>query len=119
MGETAIYLLAQILNWGYSDVDFLLKLCENNGLELDIEDITMNYWKVDINTLIYDAIQQVAYKFFSEDQQQIEQLLNIRNLDLYMSENEIYEIFVNYLDSHLWFKDEKIQALFESSRFTI
>ena len=119
MWDTAIYLLTQILNWGYSDVDFLLKLCENNGLELDIEDITMTYWKADINILIYDAIQQVAYKFFSEYQQQIEQLLNIGNLDLYMSENEIYEIYVNYLDSHLWIKHEKVQALFESSRFTI
>ncbi|TAA74135.1 MAG: hypothetical protein CDV28_1389 [Candidatus Electronema aureum] len=35
----------------------------------------------------------------------------------YIAENELYEIYTNYLDSHLWFKDQEIQNLFENSKY--
>ncbi len=28
--------------------------------------------------------------------------------------NKNYEIFTNYMDSHLWFEDEQLQTLFEN-----
>lgn len=112
-------LLAQILQCGYSDVQFLIDLCEKNEIDLDIDDIKSNYWDMNVNILIYDAIQQIANRFFDEYKNQIEEILNIRNLEQYRSENDVYEIYTNYLDSHLWFKDEKVQALFEQSRYEV
>jgi hypothetical protein len=112
-------LLSQLLNCWYSDIQFLIKICEQNEIDLDIEDIKDNYWEIkDVNILIYVAIEEISKKFLEEYKDQIEEALNLRNLESYLSENDdIYEIFTNYIDSHLWFKNDKIQSIFESSKF--
>lgn len=112
-------LLSQLLNCWYKDIQFLIKLCEQNEIDLDIEDINANYWEIkNVNILIHSAIEQIPSKFFEEYKEQIEEALNLRNLDSYLAENDdIYEIFANYTDCHLWFKNDKIQSIFEQSRF--
>ena len=45
----------------------------------------------------------VAQNFISENEELFEE---------YSSE---YQIFTNYLDSHIWFEDEKVQSKFDES----
>lgn len=117
--ESAISLLSQLLECGYSDVIFTLELSHNNKIEIDVQEIKSNYWDININIINYDLIYKIAEEFIRENQSQIEDILNVKNLSEYRDNNELYEIFTNYIDSHLWFKNEDIQNLFEQSRYEI
>jgi hypothetical protein len=58
---------------------------------------------VQINYLIYTALTLVAQNFIAENEELFEK---------YSSE---YQIFTNYLDSHIWFEDEEVQNKFDES----
>lgn len=117
--ETAESLLAQILECWVGDVGFAIDLANKNNLEIDTEDLKNNYWKLNINIIIYDLIYNIAEMFLNENKAIIEKILNVRNLDEYRNNYDLYEIFTNYIDSHLWFKNEDIQRLFEKSKFEV
>ncbi len=117
--ESAISLLSQLLECWYSDVTYTLELSNNNKIEIDTQEIKNNYWDLNINLIIYDLIYKIAEEFIRDNQSQIEDILNVKNLSEYRDNNELYEIFTNYIDSHLWFKNQDIQNLFEQSRFDV
>jgi hypothetical protein len=104
------------------DVNFLTNLINENNIDIDLDDIRSNYWELNINVIIYEVIRQIAEQFIQENKDEILEILDLWefwNLDDYMSSNDIYEIFTNYIDSHLRFNDEKIQALFEKSKYQV
>lgn len=118
--ESKTSLLCQILDCGYLDINFLIDLCDNNEIDIDVEDIKSNYWDININLIIYETIRQIAENFINDYKEEISKILELWefwNLEDYMSYHEIYEIYTNYMDSHLWFKDDKIQNLFENSKY--
>lgn len=120
--ESKTSLLSQLLDCWYLDINFLIDLCNNNDIEIDLDDIKSNYWEININIIIYDVIRQIAEKFIDDNREEITKILELWeywNLDDYMSSNDLYEIFTNYIDSHLWFHDEKIQDLFEKSKYQV
>ena len=67
--------------------------------------------------MIYEALDQIAQQFIEENEEEISHILKVE--DLNNEDNELYEIFTNYLDSNLRFKDEKIQELFENSKYQV
>ena len=120
MEEKAINFLQQLLNCWYSDIKFLINI--SNNIELNIEDIKNNYWNIDINILIYETIRIISERFINEYKSQIHTILwlwNHDNLENYRSYNDLYEIYANYIDSHLWFKNDLIQKMYENSQYYI
>lgn len=105
-------LLCSLLHCWYLDVNFLDNLVEENDLDLDYDDIISQYWydtkNLNINMFIYEAFEKIKRNFFEEKWEEIKEKLEISDLD-----NLDYEIFTNYMDSHLWFNDEKVQEIFE------
>lgn len=120
--ESKTTLLSQLLDCGYLDINFYIDLCNNNDIEIDLDDIRSNYWDLNINIMIYESIRQIAEKFIEENRDDISIILDLWeywNLDNYISYHDLYEIYTNYIDSHLWFYDEKIQELFEKSEYQV
>jgi len=117
--DTKTYLLCELLRCGCLDVYYLSDLCDKNDIELDIECIRQEYWKININILIYNVLYQIAEEFIAENQEEICNILEITDLNEYISNNDLYETFINCIDSHLRFKDEEIQALFEKSKYQV
>lgn len=120
--ESKTSLLTQLLDCGFLDINFLIDLCNNNDIEIDLEDIKSNYWDININIIIYEVIRQIAEQFIEENRDEISMILELWeywNLDEYMSSHDLYEIYTNYLDSHLWFHEDKIQDLFEKSKYQV
>ncbi len=120
--ETKTSLLCGLLECGYLDITFLIDLADSNHIEIDLDDMKANYWELNINWIIYDVINQIAERFIDENQEEIEKILDLWefwNLYDYMSSHEIYEIYTNFMDSHLRFNDEKIQELFENSKYQV
>jgi hypothetical protein len=69
-----------------------------------IESIEFNYGKnfsYDINAIIYEALSTIAYKFIEENQ------------SLFEDKSDEFEFHINYLDSHVRFRDIEIQNEFE------
>ncbi len=90
----------------YLDLQFLVKTIEDNNLDFDdiYENVEMNFWKeftADINYFIYEALSQIAYKFIES------------HTGLFEEYSDEYEIYTNYMDSHIWFTDEEVQSEFE------
>jgi hypothetical protein len=112
-------LLAQLLKCWNDDIYYLIDFCEKNDFELDIEDIQANFWEINVNTLIYSWIYTLAEKFIQENEMHIKEILNVFHLDEYRNYNDLYEIYTNFTDSYLWFKDERIQNLFNQSRYEV
>ena len=115
-------LLCQVLDCWYLDIKKLCEVYILNHIDPDLENIKANYWNYDINTLLYEWIREVVEKFIWEYEEQIKKILNFweyEDLDDYRSYHELYEIYCNYLDSGLWFKEQKIQDLFEGSDYVI
>ncbi|MFA5917762.1 MAG: hypothetical protein WC850_06020 [Candidatus Gracilibacteria bacterium] len=117
--ETAESFCSQILECGILDVRFAIDLYNINDIDLDYDELKSNFGEVNINTVIYDGIYKTAEKFIDENETVIKKILNIGDLDEYRSYNDLYEIFTNFIDSHLRFKDERIQNLFEQSRYEV
>jgi hypothetical protein len=105
----------QLLNCWYLDIEFLDKLLgEYPEIDIDIDEVRMNYWKVDdINILIYEAYSQIKKMFFEENEEKITSLwFSIEDIE----DNEEYTIFTNYFDSHLRFKIPEIDAIYQNWR---
>jgi len=96
-----------LLSAWYLDLQFLVNTIDEHSLDIDeiTDNVEMNFWKEfksDINYLIYEALTQIAYKFIES------------NKELFETESEGFEIFTNYMDSHIWFESKKVQEKFES-----
>jgi hypothetical protein len=98
----------------YLDLEFLNELIEKYNIDLDFEDTLLTYWytnikDLNINIFIYETLEKIKNMFLEDNKENIEDLwFNIYNLD--------YEIFTNYLDSHLWFNDNEIDNLYQNWR---
>jgi len=102
-------LLCDLLECGYLDINFLDDLLEQYNISLDFDDIKSNYWKIDINILIFSALEEVKNQFIESNKDKIEELwFDINDLD--------YEIYTNYIDSHIWFNDNQIDDLYQEWR---
>lgn len=104
-------IVSQILECWFLDVDFLEDLTREFDIDLDIENIKQEFWKINLNLLVYKVYDEVKNKFLTEYKEEIENILweKLENI----SDFEDYEIFTNYLDSHLWFNNEEIENLFQ------
>ena len=101
-----IDLSRNLLKAWYLDVQFLVNLIDEHKLDFDeiYENVEINSWKdiqFDINYYIYEALSQIAYKFINS------------NKKLFKKESDEFEIYTNYLDSHIWFTSQKVQYKFE------
>lgn len=90
----------------YLDVKYLVELIEEHNLDVDdiAENIEFNFWKefkADINYFIYEALSQIANKFIES------------NIELFEYESDEFEIYTNYMDSHIYFISEIVQSEFE------
>lgn len=103
------YLLTQLLNCWYLDVDFLDDLICEFWIDIDIDDLKKRFWNdtININTLIYETYEKVKDKFLNENKEFIEKIswCNI-------CEFEDYNIFTNCIDSSIRFNNNEIQSLF-------
>lgn len=124
--KTEIYLLCSLLNCGYLDVNFIIDLIDNNNLEIDFDEIISNWlihdnW-INCNLVIYELIEKIAYDFLNKYEFKIKKYLWLKskeNLIDYIQEKDIFEIYTNYMDSHLWFKNDNIQTLFDKSDYRV
>ena len=96
-----------LLGAWWLDVKFLIDTIEEHKLDFDdiYDNVEMNFWKefvADINYYIYEALNQIAYKFIESNEELFE----------YDIEKE-FEIYTNYTDSHIYFQDERIHSEFE------
>lgn len=110
-------LLYQLLKCGYTDLDFLANLIYKHLIEVDIEEIEWELWRIDINTLIYWVLNEILKKFFEQYKVKIEEILEIDDLYSYMSENDLYELYVDYFCSSINFYDTRLQNLFDNSEY--
>jgi hypothetical protein len=107
MRENILYdILRNLLNAWYLDINYLVDIIQKHDLDFDniYENIELNFSKEslnDINYFIYEALNQVANKFLESN----EYMLQGKNTD--------FEIYTNYIDSHIWFYDEYVQSLYE------
>jgi len=95
-----------ILGAWYLDLKYLVNLIDENNLDFDevYENVEMNFWKeftTDINYFIYEALSQIAYRFISS------------NKEFFKEYSDEFEIYTNFMDSHIWFIDEEVQSKFE------
>lgn len=110
------YLLTQLLDCWYLDVDFLDDLICEFWVDIDIDDLKKRFWNgsIHINTLIYETYEKIKDKFLKENKDIIENI-SWCNID----EFEDYNIFTNCLDSSIRFNNDDIQTLFGIWRETI
>lgn len=107
MNKNILVDLSRNLLWAwYLDVEFLVNLMEEHKLDFDeiYENVEMNFWKEfdrNINYFIYETLSQIAYKFIDS------------NKELFEDESDEFEIYTNYIDSHIRFTSEKVQSGFE------
>jgi len=90
----------------YLDLKFLIDTIEENNLDFNdiYENVEMNFWKEftkNINYFIYGALSQIAYKFIE------------LHKSLFEKYSDEFEIYTNYMDSHIYFKDDEVQSKFE------
>lgn len=95
-----------LLGAWYLDLKFLVELLDEHNIDFDdvIESIECNFWqdyKLDINTIIYEVLSTIAYKFIS------------KNSSMFENESDEFEIYTNYMDSHIYFTSQKAQNEFE------
>ena len=95
-----------LLGAWYLDLKFLTDTIEEHDLDFDdiYENVEMNFWKeftANINYFIYEALSQIACKFIES------------HTELFEENSDEFEIYTNYMDSHIYFTDEKVQSEFE------
>lgn len=117
--ETAENFCAQILYCGVGDIKFAIDFYNRHKLDFNYDVLKSNYWEVTIDTIIYDWLYQSSEKFIDEYEIQIKQILNVFDLNEYRNYNDLYEIYANSVASSISFIDERIQALFEQSRYEV
>lgn len=104
--EILLEITTNILDGGYLDLEYLTNTIEEYKLAVDeiVESVEQDFWKeyvTQINYLIYIALTMVAQKFIEENEK------------LFEDKSNEFEIFTNYLDSHVYFEDEEVQREFE------
>lgn len=104
--EILLDITTNILDGWYLDLEYLTNTIEEYKLSVDeiIESVEQDFWKeytTQINYLIYVALTMVAQKFIEENEK------------LFEDKSKEFEIFTNYLDSHVYFEDEEVQSEFE------
>ncbi len=104
--EILLEITTNILDGWYLDLEYLTNTIEEYKLAVDeiVESVEQDFWKeyvTQINYLIYMALTMVAQKFIEENEK------------LFEDKSNEYEIFTNYLDSHVYFEDEEVQREFE------
>ena len=108
MNENILSDITRNLTGGwYLDLRFLVNLIDEHSLDFDdiMESLEGNYWedvKFKFNTIIYETLTMVANKFLDEHREIFEEY-----------EKE-FEIFTNFMDSHIWFTDEFVQSKYEA-----
>ena len=119
--ETKTELLCEILWGGYLDVDYLCKLLDENSIDFStINDrCNMSSWVewLDINHYIYYTLEEIAEHFITNNENDIAAILKMPTDTL--NEEDLYEIYVNYIDSSLRFIHDNIQELFEKKGYRI
>ena len=112
--KNIVMLSSQLLSCGYLDIEMLDNLLTTYNLELDIDEIRMNFWGVNnVNILIYEAFTQIKDMFMSENYDEITKLwFQCDDLEEWAD----FEIYTNYMDSHLWFNHEKLDELYQNWR---
>lgn len=95
-----------LLGAWYLDLIFLVELVDEHNIDFNdiMDSVECNFWKdvtIEINIIIYEVLSTIAYKFISEDS------------ELFENESDEFEIYTNYMDSHIYFTSEKAQAKFE------
>lgn len=104
-------IISQILECWYLDVEFLDNLIDEFDIDLDIDNIKQEFWIVNLNLLVYKVYDEVKNRFLEEYKQEVEAITGESLENVWDFED--YEIFTNYLDSHLWFNNEEIENLFQ------
>jgi hypothetical protein len=105
-------LIAALLGCGTLDADFLLRLIE--GQDLCIYDLLDDVadWRrtpqIKANDLIYAALDRVAHDFLDHV---------VKGRISHFANSE-YTLFINCLDSHIWFEDENLNRWFEAWRWS-
>jgi hypothetical protein len=100
--------ISALLDCGWLDADYLMRLVDANAFDPRVlmEDICKITSDPTIDDLIYAAFERVARQFLDGLPSKVR--LNADTLE--------YHIFTNCMDSHLWFDDERINALYEDWR---
>lgn len=114
-------ILAELLKCWVFDVDTFINIyekCEDNNLFFLFEEIEANYGGIiTINACISEWLYLLVEWFLKKYKTKIENLLNIWDLERYREENEIYEIWAEWVGSSVTFFNEKIDSLFVNSEF--
>lgn len=87
----------------------MVDLLEEYQIDFDeiMDSIEFNYGKdygLNINTIIYEVFYKIATDFIAEHQ------------ELFEDNSDEFEIFTNYMDSHLRFQSDVVQQQFESRK---
>lgn len=110
-------LLYQFLRCWYIELDFLANLIYKYWIEINIDEIEWELWRIDINTLIYWVFNQILTKFFDQYKLKIEEILEIDDLYSHMSENDLYELYIDHHCSNINFYDTRLDNLFSNSEY--
>ena len=108
MNENILSDITRNLTGGwYLDLRFLVNLIDEYSLDFDdiMESLEGNYWedvKFKFNTIIYETLTMVANKF-----------LDVHK-EIFEKYEKEFEIFTNFMDSHIYFTDEFIQSKYEA-----
>ena len=66
-----------------------------------------------INILIYEAYEEIKNMFIEENEEKIQALwFDTEDFEAWRE----YDIFTNYLDSHLRFNDESLEEIYQNWR---
>lgn len=110
-------LLYQILGCGWRDIDFISSISYKTWTEINIDEIKSELGTINANTIIYWQLYKLVHLFIQKYQQKIEEILGINDIYWYMSEHDIFSIYVNYFDSSVSFENPDLQALFDNSEY--
>lgn len=83
------------------------------------EDNMETYGLNHLNSLMYEALKKEAEEFTGKYKFEIWQILEIEDINSYLAENEVYEIYANGLESWISFKDKNVQNFFESIKYQV
>lgn len=104
--ETLTEITTNVMDVWYLDLEFLADTIDEYKLKVDeiVEGVEQEFWKVyvtQINYLIFKVLTMVAEQFIESHR------------ELFEERSEEYQVFTNYLDSHVYFEDEEVQSEFE------
>lgn len=85
----------------------MVNLLEEYEIDFDeiMESMECNYGKdyvAEFNTIVYEVFYKIANDFIAEQK------------DLFEENSDEFQIFTNYMDSHLRFDSDVVQSKFES-----